>query len=92
MIVAYEVYAYRDQKAQETTVLAEMLAASVTASLEFSDPKAAQEYLNALRANPDVVAAAIYAPDGTPFASYSRPGAPAHAYTRDSLSIRRKVG
>jgi methyl-accepting chemotaxis protein len=77
ILVAYEVYTYRAQKAQETAVQSEMLAASVTAALEFNDPKAAQEYLNALRANPDFVAAAIYAADGALFASYSRtnPGA-----------------
>ena len=76
VIVAYEVYAYRQQKAQEIVVQAEMLAASVTAPLEFNDRKAAQEFLNTLRANRDFAAAAIYAADGSLFASYSRAGAP----------------
>jgi methyl-accepting chemotaxis protein len=71
-IVAYEVTTYRTQKLQESAVQAEMLAASVTASLEFSDPKAARESLNTLRANPDFAAAAIYAADGSRFAGYSR--------------------
>lgn len=74
IIVAYEIYTYRAQKSQETQVQAEMLAASVTASLEFNDPKAAQEYLNALRTNPDFTAAAIYGPGGVLFASYMRAG------------------
>ena len=84
ILVAYEIYTYRVQKVQELNVQSEMLGASVTAALEFNDPKAAQEYLNALRANPDFLAAAIYAANGTLFASYARanPGAravPAHA-------------
>lgn len=72
LIVVWEVYAYREQKAREATVQAELLSASVTASLEFNDPKAAKEYLSALRANRDVIAAAIYAADGSMFASYVR--------------------
>lgn len=73
-IVAYEVYTYRQQQSQDALVQAELLAASVTASLEFNDTKAAQEYLNALRTNPDISAAAIYGPDGSLFASYVRAG------------------
>jgi len=91
-IVAYEVYAYRVQKSQETTVQAEMLAASVTASLEFSDPKAAQEYLNALRTNPDFAAAAIYAQDGALFASYVRAGAQAAVPSRAQDAAQRFEG
>jgi methyl-accepting chemotaxis protein len=74
IIVAYEIYTYRAQVARQATVQADMLAASVTASLEFNDPKAALESLNALRANRDIDAAAIYAADGSLFARYTRPG------------------
>ena len=72
LIVAYEIYTYRTQKLQEVAVQSEILAASVTASLEFNDAKAGQEYLNALRANPDFAAAALYGADGALFASYLR--------------------
>ena len=82
IIVGYEIYTYRAQKLQETTVQAEMLAASVTASLEFNDPKAAQEYLNPLRTNPDFAAAAIYGQEGKLFASYLRAGAPSNTPPR----------
>ncbi|TMH10487.1 MAG: hybrid sensor histidine kinase/response regulator, partial [Betaproteobacteria bacterium] len=77
IIVAYEIYNYRVQKTQEISVQSEMLAASVTAALEFNDAKAAQEYLSALRANPDFGAAAVYGPDGALFASYTRAGSAA---------------
>ena len=74
IIVAYEVYAYRAQKTQEIAVQAQMLAASVSAPLEFDDTAAAREYLNALRANPDFLAAGIYRADGRAFASFTREG------------------
>jgi methyl-accepting chemotaxis protein len=72
IIVVYENLTYRDQKAEEISVQAEILAESVTASLEFSDPKAAQEYLNALKANSEIYAAAFYDAKGALFAGYMR--------------------
>jgi methyl-accepting chemotaxis protein len=78
LIVGYEIVTYRDQKRQEAATQAEVLAAGVTASLEFNDPKAAQDYLNALRTNADFAAAAIYGANGAPFASYLREGVPAN--------------
>jgi len=74
IIIAYDNYAYRAQKAAEISAQAGILAASVTASLEFKDPKAAQEYLSPLEANPEITAASAYASNGSLFASYSRSG------------------
>jgi len=92
-IVAYEIYAYREQKAQEVAVQSEMLAASVTASLEFNDPKAAQEYVDALRANPDFAAAAIYSANGTLFASFNRAGQqPGSVPARAETAVQRFEG
>jgi methyl-accepting chemotaxis protein len=76
IIVGYEIFTYREQKAQEIAVQAQILGASVTASLEFADPKTAQENLDALRANPDFSAAGVYTSSGALFASYVRPGGP----------------
>ena len=73
-IVAYEILAYRTQKTQEIAVQAEVLASSAAASLVFGDAKAGQEYLNALKANTEIAAAAMYASDGAPFTSYVRAG------------------
>ncbi|MGH8056116.1 MAG: methyl-accepting chemotaxis protein [Candidatus Entotheonellia bacterium] len=73
ILITYDTLSYRTQKTRELLVQAEILAASVRASVVFKDPKAAQEYLNALDANPEIAVAGVYAEDGTVFASYSRP-------------------
>lgn len=72
ILALYEVYSYRAQQLQEANVQADLLAASVTASLEFNEPRAAQDYLNAFKTHPDFLAAAVYAANGSAFASYTR--------------------
>lgn len=67
---------YRAQKIDETRVQAEILAASVTAALDFGDSAAAQEAADALRANPQLRAAGIYDDSGRLFAGYHRPSEP----------------
>ncbi len=64
------------QRLGETEVQAQTLAATVPAALSFSDRQAAQEYVNAIRANPDIQQAAVYDANGHLFASWSRGGAP----------------
>lgn len=71
-IVAYDNYTYHRQKERSLSVQAEIIASGVIASLEFDDPKAAQEYLKPLAANPQIVTAAVYTAKGALFASYSR--------------------
>jgi methyl-accepting chemotaxis protein len=73
-VIIFDSVAYQAQKAQETTVQAKILGASVIASLEFGDTKAGQEYLNALAANSEIVAAGIYTAHGSMFAGYHRAG------------------
>jgi methyl-accepting chemotaxis protein len=73
-LVGYEVLAYRQQKTEQGEVQARILAESVAASLVFDDPKAAQDYLIALRADPDIAAAELFSIDGLPFTSYARAG------------------
>ncbi len=55
-------------------VRAKMLGVCSTGALEFRDPQTAADMLAALRAEPDVYAAALYTPDGRIFATYTRPG------------------
>src|SRR5919106_1455381 len=74
IVIVYDSLGYRTQKTREISVQGKILAATVTAALEFKDPKAAQEYLNALEANSEIIAAGVYAADGSIFANYSRPG------------------
>ncbi|MDB5720754.1 MAG: response regulator [Alphaproteobacteria bacterium] len=63
---------YREQKTRETNVQAEILAASVTAALDFQDAPTARESVDALRVNPQILAAGIYGKDGALFAGYER--------------------
>ena len=63
---------YEVRRIDDLTAQARILAATETAALAFNDRKAAQEYLNALHANPQIVAAGLYLPDGNRFATYPR--------------------
>lgn len=66
----YELLTYRRATARSLTTLGEVIATNSTAALAFDNPEAAQETLGALRAEPDVVAAAIYTLSGAVFARY----------------------
>jgi signal transduction histidine kinase/ActR/RegA family two-component response regulator len=65
---------YRAQKISEVGVQAEILAATVSAAVVFNDTPAAQEYVGALRANPEVEAAGVYDAAGALVAGYHRSG------------------
>jgi signal transduction histidine kinase len=66
--------AYRDLQEQETRVQAEILAASVTAALDFDDAVAAREAVSAIRVNRQVRSVAIYNEQGNLVAGYGRDG------------------
>ncbi|MBB4640816.1 ATP-binding protein [Rhizorhapis suberifaciens] len=63
---------YRQEQERAAHVQAEILAASVTAALDFNDRLAAQEAVQALGANPQVQMAGIYDGKGLLFAGYHR--------------------
>lgn len=63
---------YREQKQRETKVQADILAASVTAALDFGDSGTAQESVDALSVNPQIEAAGVYSLQGNLFAGYER--------------------
>jgi signal transduction histidine kinase/ActR/RegA family two-component response regulator len=71
-VAAYNEDAFKAQATREAQVQADILAASVTAALAFDDENAAQEYLDALRANPEVEAAGLYNGGGALLAGYRR--------------------
>ena len=73
--IAQNEAAYRDIKAQETRIQAEILAASVTAALDFGDVPAAQQAVDAIRVNRQVRTIAIYDAGGRLVAGYGRDGA-----------------
>jgi len=74
IMAAYDARTYESQKVGAITSDAEILGASVAAALVFEDAAAAQEYLQALDANPEIVAAAVYDLAGKMMASYERAG------------------
>jgi signal transduction histidine kinase/ActR/RegA family two-component response regulator len=74
LIASYLERSARADKISAVGGQARILASTVTAALSFHDRSAAQEYVNALRADPAVEAAAIYEADGSLFASFSRTG------------------
>src|SRR5438046_56620 len=59
---------------RDLATLADVLARNSTAAITFRDVHAAQDVMQALRAEPSVTAACIYSHDGKPFATYIRPG------------------
>ncbi len=67
---------YQGQQLAETQVQAEILAASVTAPLDFGDPQAAQESVDALRVNRRIESAAVFDTRGTLLAGFNRRGGP----------------
>ncbi len=70
----YQEQSYRDQKLREIAVQGEIVASSVMAPLIFDDNRAAQEYLDALKANPEIEAAIVYRNSGARFAGFVRDG------------------
>ena len=63
----------RRQHIQQLTVQADILAGSVAAALAFDDRIAAQEYIDALRANPEIDAAGAYGANGQLVAGFAVP-------------------
>ncbi|HET6144067.1 MAG TPA: response regulator [Candidatus Acidoferrales bacterium] len=70
----YGVYQLKQARLEDLNALANMLGTNSTASLTFTDPKAAEEILSALAAKPHILSAVIYDRDGSPFAVYVRNG------------------
>ncbi|WP_313807184.1 ATP-binding protein [Sphingobium sp.] len=69
------------EKLRQTTTQAQTLASGIAAALAFDDDVAVREYLNALRADPQITAAAAYDGDGSFVAGYALP--PARVPPRD---------
>lgn len=66
-------YSYRSKLIKNSTVLAEIIGANSTAALTFRDQDTAYEILAALRAEQDLIGAALYDANGGLFTSYSNP-------------------
>ncbi len=68
--VFYQFAQYRSSMVKEMLSLAEIIETNSAAPLEFNDPKAGKETLEALRADPRIMAAKIYNQKGEVFTSY----------------------
>ena len=66
--------ALRRQMANEAGAQADLLASAVSGALAFDDRAAAQDYVDAVQVNPNVLAAAIYDENNRLVASFTRPG------------------
>ncbi|THD78017.1 MAG: response regulator [Phenylobacterium sp.] len=74
--------AFRHEMGRQTNAQADILAASVTAALAFDDRLAMRQYVDALKANPGISAAAVYDGQGNQLVSLrlgDAPAPPAHA-------------
>jgi PAS domain S-box-containing protein len=65
-------FLFRDYLERDLSALSQIVAGNSTAALAFDDSQAAREMLGTLRARTHVVAACIYGPNGSTFATYSR--------------------
>ncbi|MEN9574569.1 MAG: hypothetical protein RL514_2424 [Verrucomicrobiota bacterium] len=72
LVLGYQVAGLRARAVVNLQAMAESLAVSTRATLEFDDAVRAEELLATLRVRPELVAAAVYARDGRVFASYRR--------------------
>ena len=82
----YEDEIYATQQRRDVVEQASILAASVTAAVSFGDASAAQEYINALRVNPELRAAGVYDGQGKLIAQFSRGDTLPAAMDRAGLS------
>jgi PAS domain S-box-containing protein len=68
--VGYELLTFKDRTFQSLATLGEVIASNSTASLAFDNEADATEVLSALKARPQIVAAALYDHSGKLFAKY----------------------
>ncbi len=66
--------ALKAQMAREAGAQADLLASAVSGALAFDDRQAAQDYVDAVQVNPNVLAAAVYDENNRVVASFARAG------------------
>jgi signal transduction histidine kinase len=74
LVAVYQEQIYRTQKIEDIRAQGQILAASVTAAIVFNDSRAAQEYVLAMQANPELEAVGVYDMAGTRIAGFARAG------------------
>ncbi len=71
ILLANEAFSIKRSVLHNLSTIAEITAINSTAALSFESPETAEELLHALKAEPHIVAAAIYSRDGRLFSKYS---------------------
>lgn len=84
---AYHFVAFRSSIARNLVIQADTIALNSVSALRFGDERAAKETLLALRADPNLLTAAIYSADGKLFSVYQ-----GHAGTPASIAPRMAAG
>jgi signal transduction histidine kinase len=74
LMARYEDRLYADQQIKSVNEQAQILATSVAGAVAFDDARAAQEFVQALAVNPQLLAGGVYAGDGRRIASFTRDG------------------
>jgi signal transduction histidine kinase/ActR/RegA family two-component response regulator len=92
---AYEFLTFRQTSVQQLQILSQAIASNSTAALAFENADDASVVLSAFRADPHIVAAALYDAQGKAFATYpqglaaarfpARPGAQGYTFGRTEL-------
>jgi signal transduction histidine kinase/ActR/RegA family two-component response regulator len=92
---AYEFLTFRQSAVQQLQILGGAIASNSTAALAFDNPEDASAVLAAFKADPHIVAAALYDAGDNVFATYplgrpaaafpARPGAPGYVFGRTRL-------
>ena len=72
LMAVYQEQLYSSQQARSVREQAQILAGSVSAAVVFDDHNAAQEYVDALRVNPELEGAGIYRAHGQLMAGFAR--------------------
>jgi PAS domain S-box-containing protein len=101
VLAGYQMFDFRRTLVRDTTVLADVIGETSGSALEYNDEDSAHEMLLALQAEPDVVAAALFRPNGTELADYARaggksdvpakPGKDGRAFANGRLEVFRPV-
>ncbi len=71
-LVASELIKFHSSAVEDLSSIADLIASNSYASLIFNNKRDAEEILNTIRTQEDIISAAIYKPDGSEFAKYFR--------------------
>ena len=72
--IGYDMVTFRIARVTNLSMQAQIFGSNTISALVFDDPDSASKTLSALKADPHILSAVIYANDGKPFASYVRSG------------------